>query len=1031
MSAGCGPRRADRTRAGPRYTTRPEKGLSAIAGFMNRTESHPPAAGRPHSGRRELPRSLSYPAELPITDRKEAILRAIAENQVVVITGETGSGKSTQIPKMCLEAGRGVRGVIGCTQPRRIAAITLADRVSEELGPEGQRWVGYKIRFQDRTRPSTRIKFMTDGILLAEAQSDRQFRAYDTLVIDEAHERTLNIDFLLGLIRRVLPARPDLKVIVTSATIDPEKFSRAFGDAPIIEVSGRTYPVDVWYRPIEEPESGDDENGDVTYVDQAVTAVDELRKGRARARRGDILVFMPTESDIRETVQRLEEKRYFNTLVMPLFGKMASADQKRIFQATTEEKIIVATNVAETSITIPRIRYVVDTGLARIAHYNSRSRTRSLPVARISQASADQRKGRCGRVEAGVCIRLYSSDDYQGRPPYTAPEILRSNLAEVILRMLYLRLGNIQEFPFLDPPSPAAIKDGFAVLKELGAVDDHRRLTGIGKTMARLPLDPRLARMLLQSKKEGSLNEMIVLAAALSAQDPRERPLDKEAQADQAHAVFRDVRSDFVGLLKVWNACWPRRQAAARENGDAPDSVSGLDPGPGPGPPAERNGAAQPDAGKLEAAYVPRSQSQLRKFCRERFLSYRRMREWKDIHEEILNILDEIGGFEANSKPAGYDAIHRAVVSGYLSNIAMRREKNVYLGTKSRQVMLFPGSGLFNKGGSWITAAEVVQTSRLYARTAANIEPEWLEELGGHLCRSTYFEPHWEKKRGQVAAFERVTLYGLPIVERRKINYAGVHPEEARDIFIRSALVEGDIPDTYGFHRHNTDLVRQIEDLENKTRRRGLLVDEEAVYDFYARRLPVLSDLRTLDRLIRDRGGDDFLRMTESDLLGAEPDFGEIERFPDVLRLGDAELPLRYAFSPGEQDDGITVTIPIHALGQLSPRPVRLARARHDRRKGGPPPQGASQEPSKEAGSRRRICRKDHRMPSRKGGKPLPGAEPLRRRLFFGQGSAGPVAENGPPPVSLDAVRSGRPRGKHAWNGPGPAQAQILRGGKA
>lgn len=812
--------------------------------------------------------SMHYPAELPITERREEIVRAIKENQVLVVTGETGSGKSTQIPKMCLEAGRGESRLIGCTQPRRIAAITLANRVAEEMGTLGPRLVGYKIRFQDRTARSTRIKFMTDGILLAEAQKDRLFRAYDTIIVDEAHERTLNIDFLLGLIKKILPRRPDLKVIVTSATIDPEKFSEGFGNAPIIEVSGRTYPVDTWYRV---PELPDNEGGEPSYADQAVQAVEELKSRMDMGSRGDILVFMPTETDIRETVQRLEERRYLNTLVLPLFGRLAASDQQKVFRLTSEDRIIVATNVAETSITIPRIKYVVDTGLARISQYNARSRTQGLPVVPISQASADQRKGRCGRVASGVCIRLYSNEDYLSRPLFTPPEIQRSNLAEVILRMLYLRLGNIQEFPFLDPPSPAAVKDGYAVLKELGAVDEHRRLTGLGNMMARLPLDPRLSRMLLQARTEGALREVTVLVAALSIQDPRERPLDQEAQADQAHAVFRDPRSDFVSLLKIW-------QAVTRDE---------------------------------------LSRSQLRRFCRDHFLSYRRVKEWKDVHEEITSILEEMGGFSPNENPASYEAIHRSILSGYLSHIALRKEKNLYQAAKNRQVMLFPGSGLFNKGGSWIAAAELVQTSRLFARTVADIEPEWLESLGKHLCRSSYSEPHWEKSRGQVVAFERVTLYGLSIVERRKVNYSRINPQEAREIFIRSALVEGQLPGRYGFMEHNRRLIKEIGTLESKTRRRDLLVDDEAVYRFYDSRLPLISDLRSFDKYIKDCNGDDFLKMVESDLLQGEPDFGALEQFPDTIRLGDVELPLRYSFRPGQEDDGVTAVVPIHVLRRL------------------------------------------------------------------------------------------------------------------
>lgn len=816
--------------------------------------------------------SIRYPSELPIVERREEIVAAIREHQVVVITGETGSGKSTQIPKMCLEAGLGRRKWIGCTQPRRIAAITLANRVAEEMG-ELSHWVGHKIRFQDKTTRSTRIKFMTDGVLLAEAQSDRLFRGYDAIVVDEAHERTLNIDFLLGLIKKILPRRQDLKVVVTSATIDPEKFSQAFDNAPIIEVSGRTYPVEVWHRAPEVPEDGEEETN---YVDNAIAAVDSLKRS---SRRGDILVFMPTESDIRETVQRLEEKRYFHTIVLPLFGRMAASDQQRIFQLTAEEKIVVATNVAETSVTIPRIKYVIDTGLARISQYNARSRTQSLPVAPISQAAADQRKGRCGRVEAGICIRLYSEEDYLGRSAFTAPEMQRANLAEVILRMLHLKFGSVQDFPFLDPPSPAAVKDAYGVLRELNAIDASNRLTPDGRIMARLPLDPRLARILIAAGKERALREVMILAAALSIQDPRERPVEKEAQADQAHAKFRDPRSDFVGLLKIWEAY-------------------------------ERQWQATP------------SQGQMRKFCRENFLSYRRLREWRDVFEEIGDILGEAKEFHATAEPASYEAIHRAIVSGYLSNIAMRKEKNIYLGTKGRQVMIFPGSGLFNKAGSWIVASEVVQTSRLFARTVGEIKPEWIEELGAHLCQRSYSEPHWEKKLGQVAAFEKVTLYGLVIVERRKINYGRIAPDKAREVFIQSALVEGELPGAHPFMEHNRELIRQIEELENKTRRRNLLVDDFTLHRFYDDRIPdIMPDVRSFDKLIKDRGGDQWLRMTEADLLRDDPDFRALDQFPDAIEAGDVRLPLRYAFEPGNPEDGVTVTVPVRVLSALSSEP--------------------------------------------------------------------------------------------------------------
>ncbi len=844
----------------------------------------------------------SYPPELPITEWREKIVSAIREHQVLVITGETGSGKSTQIPKFCLEAGRGRSGLIGSTQPRRIAAVTLAARVSEELEQNAPGLVGYKIRFQDRTARTTRIKFMTDGILLAEAQRDRDFRSYDTIIVDEAHERTLNIDFLIGILKQTLTKRQDLKVIITSATIDPQKFSSAFGGAPIMEVSGRTWPVEVWYRPAGEEEN--EQAGDVNYIDQAVAAADLFKLGPGK--RGDILIFMPTESDIMETVQRLEDQRYANTVVMPLFGRLAASDQQKIFAPISEDKIVVATNVAETSITIPRIKYVIDTGLARTAWYNPRSKTRSLPVGPISRASADQRKGRCGRVRAGICVRLYSESEYLERPLYTPPEIQRSNLAEVILRMLHLKLGKIQDFPFLDPPSPAAIKDGFAVLRELGAVDEHHKLTPTGRMMARLPLDPRISRMLIEARRENALGELMVIGAALSIQDPRERPLDREEQAEQAQAVFRDPRSDFVSLLKIWQGCWQEpvtTETMPEANGGA--SLSG-------------NAGPVRISGKRSSG---RTSSQVRKFCREHFLSFRRIREWRDIFAEVRSIINELGDFVENSTPASYDAIHRSILSGYLSQVALHKEKNFYSAARGRQAMVFPGSNIFNKGGQWIVAVELVQTSRLFARTAAKIEAAWIEEVGRHVCRYSWSEPHWEKKRGQVTAFEKVTVYGLTVVDRRKVNFAGLNLSEARKIFIRSALVEGDLPGRYAFLEHNQALFSEIEQLESKTRRRDLLVDDEAFFEFYDARIPQIADIRSFDKLIKDRGGDNFLKMKKEDLLRTEPDIGAEEQFPDTLSAIGTRLPVRYTFRPGEDDDGITLTVPVHTLPVLPVEP--------------------------------------------------------------------------------------------------------------
>ncbi|MEW5804871.1 MAG: ATP-dependent RNA helicase HrpA, partial [bacterium] len=820
---------------------------------------------------------VTYPDGLPIVEKRSAIIQAVRDSQVVVITGDTGSGKTTQIPKMCLEAGRGRSGKIGCTQPRRVAAVSVARRVAEELQDAGGNLVGYQIRFQDRTSPKTRIKFMTDGILLAETQGDPLLRSYDTLIIDEAHERSLNIDFLLGILRQLLPKRPDLKVIITSATIDTEKFSESFNHAPIIEVSGRMYPVDVWYRPIDHEL---EDFGEITYIDQAASAVDELKKQR---RQGDILIFMPTERDIRETQQRLDGRQYPRTVIMPLFGRLTAEEQNRVFQSLPEQKIVIATNVAETSITIPGIKYVIDTGLARVSQYNARTRTQSLPIQFISRSSADQRKGRCGRVEAGICIRLYAEEEYLEWPLFTLPEIKRSNLARVILQMVFLKLGNVAVFPFIDPPAPAAIKDGYAALRELGALNAQNQLTQVGMMMARLPLDPRIARMLIEARKEGALREVAIIAAALSVQDPRERPMEQESKADEMHAGFREPHSDFLTFLSIWNRYH-------------------------------------------ETLEKFKTQNQMRKFCKTHFLSYNRMREWQDIHEQILTILDELGGYALNRQAASFEAIHRSVLSGLLSHAAQRiednpREKNLYRTSRGREVMIFPGSGQFGQAGQWIVAAELVRTSRLFARVVATIQPEWLESLAAGLCKRSFFDPHWEKGRGQVVALERVSLYGLIIVAGRKVNYGPIRPEEAREIFIRSALVEGEIKEKFSFLEHNQHLIASIEEWEDKTRRRDMLVDDETLYQFYAERITEpISDVRTFIRWLKDRGGDAFLQMRPEDLLRITPDEEAINQFPDTLKVGNITLSLTYKFEPGHEEDGATLHVPAHLLVHILPQ---------------------------------------------------------------------------------------------------------------
>ncbi len=873
-------------------------GDDQIAGHLDDLAARIQAAAARRRKRREGVPCVNDLDHLPITAAKSQIIDSIRRHPVVVISGETGSGKTTQIPKFCLAAGRGIDGKIACTQPRRIAATTVAARIAEELGEALGGSVGYKIRFDDKTDAQAYIKVVTDGILLAETQGDPWLNEYDTIIVDEAHERSLNIDFVLGILKRLVQRRRDLKLIITSATIDTEKFSHAFDDAPVIEVSGRLYPVETRYF---FPEDRSEEGEERTPVELAAMAIDQLIGRNAR---GDVLVFMPTEQDIRETCEILQGRRFPHTVILPLFARLNTGEQRRVFAGVAGRKIVVATNVAETSITIPGIKYVVDTGLARISQYVPRSRTTSLPVVPISRSSADQRKGRCGRVQNGVCIRLYTEENYLDRPLFTQPEILRSNLADVILRMIALKLGDIADFPFIDRPAEKSIGDGFNLLLELGAIartaargarGGHYRLTENGRIMARLPIDPRLSRMIIEARQEGCLGPIVVIAAALSIQDVRERPVEKENQADQAHRRFVDPLSDFITMLNIWTA---------------------LHEGPG----------------------RPGSTSELKRFCRRHFLSFRRIREWRDIHRQITAVLAEQG--MAPLRTAGrdaplpsstsraedgtfhplYAAIHRAILSGFLSNIAMRKEKVFFRAAKDRDVMLFPGSGLFKEPGSWIVAAEMVETSRLFARNAAVVDVAWLEPLGGDMCRRSWSDPHWERSRGEVVAQEQVTLFGLPIVQNRPAAYGRIDPEAAADIFVRSALVEGDVKPPLGFMRHNTDLIESLSNIEDRLRRRDVLVDDQVLVDFYKERLPGVCDVRTLKHRIRKAGGDQWLRLDQEMLLRYQPDPGLLNQFPQQLDLGHRVLDCSYRFDPGAETDGVTVIVPAEAAGDLSRR---------------------------------------------------------------------------------------------------------------
>ena len=823
----------------------------------------------PQHRRANLPRP-TYPEDLPVVARREELARAIAAHQVVIVCGETGSGKTTQLPKICLEVGRGVNGLIGHTQPRRIAARTVATRIAAELKSPLGHAVGYKVRFSDKLSEHTYIKLMTDGILLAETQGDRELRGYDTLIIDEAHERSLNIDFLLGYLRRLLPRRPDLKLIVTSATIDAERFSRHFGDAPVIEVSGRTYPVEVRYRPLAE-EDEDDQDIEQAIVD----AVDELARERAG---GDVLVFLPGEREIREAAEALRKHHPKGAEILPLYARLSFEEQERVFKAHGTRRIVLATNVAETSLTVPGIRYVVDTGVARVNRYSYRNKVEQLQVEKVSRASADQRAGRCGRVAAGVCIRLYAEDDYAARPQYTDPEILRSSLAHVILRMQALRIGDVEDFPFLEAPAPRMIADGYQLLTELGAVDDTRQLTPVGRQLAKFPIDPRLARMIVAAKRENCLAEMLIIAAALSIQDPRERPFERAEAADRAHEQFADERSDFMGFLKLWQ--W-------------------FD----------------------EAVRHKKSNRRLHEELHERFLSHRRLREWRDVHGQLAQLVRELGMLP-NETPATYEQIHRALLAGLLGNIGFKHEDGEYLGARGIKFAIFPGSVLRKAQPKWVMAAELVETARLYARCVAKIEPEWIEPAAQGLVHRHYFDPHWEKDRAMVVAFERVTLYGLTIVPKRRVHYGPIDRAAAREIFIRRALAAGEFVTQAKFFEHNHRLVKEVQELEHKARKRDVLVDEEAIFAFYDAIIPEhIVNGAGFEKWRREAEEKDprVLHLTRDYLMRhAASDITEAQ-FPDTQRAGEVELKLKYRFDPGHPLDGVTATVPLALLNQVDP----------------------------------------------------------------------------------------------------------------
>jgi ATP-dependent helicase HrpA len=812
---------------------------------------------------------IIFPEQLPVSQHREQIATAINDHQVVILCGETGSGKTTQLAKICLQLGRGGRGLIGHTQPRRLAARSVAMRIAEELNSELGQLVGFKVRFSDRTRPDTRIKLMTDGILLAELQQDRFLERYDTLIIDEAHERSLNIDFLLGYLKRLLPKRPDLKVIITSATINAEKFSTHFSGAPVINVSGRGYPIEIRYQA---SDAVDDDSRDSQQQVRILHAVDEL----ARHGPGDILIFLPGEREIRETAEALRKHHPVSTEILPLFARLGTAEQQKIFKSHSGRRIVLATNVAETSLTVPGIHYVIDTGVVRLSRYSYRSKIQRLPIEKVSQASANQRAGRCGRTGPGICIRLYSEDDFSQRPAFTDPEILRSNLAGVILQMKASNLGEVEDFPFIDPPDGRFIRAGYHLLEELGAIDAAGTLTQTGRQLARLPVDLRLGRIIIAAVEEQCLTEVLIIAAALTIQDPRERPVASRQAADEAHRRFNDKRSDFIAYLNLWR--------------------------------------------EYEQQLHHLSQNKLRHYCREHFLSFVRLREWRDIYTQLLTLVKGMG-LTLNQQAADYDAIHRSLLSGFISHIARLHEGREYLGPRNARPLIFPGSVLVKSTPKWIVSAELVETSQLFARTVARIDPVWIEKAAPHLLRREYYDPHWSKSRGQVVAYERLRIYGLVINEKRPVNYGRIAPDEAREFFIRGAMVEGEYTTQAHFMLHNRSLLNELVEQEHKARRRDHTIDESWLYEFYDQRIAAgIVDIRSFEKWYRTQVKQDpNILCIETDQFAATAVSDPANKdFPDQLVINNLALSLRYHFAPGADDDGVSVDLPLALLGQFN-----------------------------------------------------------------------------------------------------------------